>query len=80
MPSNSHPSNVKITCPDARGIRARLHLTQAEFAHLLGVSTRAVEAWEQGQRIPRGPAATLLRIADRELDVLARLNQIENII
>lgn len=35
-----------------RAIRLLLADTQAEFAARLGVSKRAVESWEGGQRIP----------------------------
>ena len=34
--------------------RARLSMTQAQFATMLGVSTRSVQDWEHGVRLP-GP-------------------------
>lgn len=37
---------------DLKVIRGRLGLTQAELAHLLGVSVRTVQACEQGWRHP----------------------------
>jgi putative transcriptional regulator len=45
-------------------IRARLKLSQAAFAALMGVSLRTVQDWEQGRRKPSGPAKSLLRIAE----------------
>jgi len=53
-------------------VRARLkaHLTQAQFAALLGVSRRTLEQWEQGRRHPSGAARTLLRIAQRHPELL----------
>jgi len=51
-------------------IRQRLQLTQDAFAALLGVSVKTLRNWEQGQRVPRGPALALLRIIDRHPDVL----------
>jgi len=35
-------------------LRARLGLTQAEFANLVGVSSTAVTFWEQGKSKPQG--------------------------
>lgn len=46
-------------------IRARLNLSQSEFASLMGVSVRTVQDWEQDRREPRGPAKSLLRIAEQ---------------
>jgi putative transcriptional regulator len=54
-------------------IRARLQLSQASFARLLGVSLRTVQDWEQGRRKPSGPAEALLRIADQHPEVFAEL-------
>lgn len=45
---------------DVADIRARLNLTQAEFAARFGFSLRAVQQWEQGVRRPEGPAKVLL--------------------
>lgn len=39
-----------------RAIRRQLTDTQAEFAARLGVSKRAVESWEYGDRIPSAKA------------------------
>lgn len=55
-------------------IRARLNLSQAAFAGLMGVSVRTVQDWEQGRRKPSGPAAALLRIADQRPDVFTDLS------
>jgi putative transcriptional regulator len=46
-------------------IRERLRLSQSAFASLMGVSVRTVQEWEQGRRIPRGPAQSLLRLAEQ---------------
>lgn len=54
-------------------IRARLKLSQHAFAGLLGVSVRTVQEWEQGRREPRGPAKSLLRIADQHPEVFLDL-------
>lgn len=59
--------------PDPRKIRDKMELTQKEFAELLDVSVRTLQNWEQGRRRPRGPARTLLKVADQEPDALRRV-------
>jgi putative transcriptional regulator len=54
-------------------IRAKLNLSQAAFAGLMGVSLRTVQDWEQGRRKPSGPAIALLRIADQKPNVFRQL-------
>ena len=49
----------------AKGVRARTKLTQAEFAHRIGVPIETVRNWEQGKRSPRGPARALLKVIDK---------------
>jgi putative transcriptional regulator len=53
--------------------RATVGLTQAEFANLLGVSTRTLQDWEQGRRQPTGAAKTLLRVAVTHPNVLREM-------
>ncbi|NMB53216.1 MAG: helix-turn-helix domain-containing protein [Leptolinea sp.] len=55
-------------------IRARLNLSQAAFAGLMGVSLRTVQDWEQGRRKPSGPAEALLRIAEQKPDVFLHIS------
>jgi len=55
-------------------IRARLNLSQAAFAGLMGVSLRTVQDWEQGRRKPSGPAEALLRIAEQKPEVFLDLS------
>lgn len=57
---------VKLSEPQsARQIRERLNLSQSAFASMMGVSVRTVQDWEQGRRTPKGPARSLLRIAEQ---------------
>ena len=53
------------TFPPVAETRARVGLSQAEFARLLGVSVRTLQEWEQGRRVPSGPARMLLAIAHK---------------
>lgn len=63
------------TIPSVATIRGKTGLSQSEFAKLIGVSVRTLQEWEQGRRVPSGPARTLLMMADRNpkalLDIAA---------
>lgn len=50
-------------------IRAKTGLSQSRFAHLIGVSKRTLENWEQGRRRPTGPARALLKIVSAAPEV-----------
>jgi len=49
-----------------RVIRERTSLSQSEFAHLIGVSVKTIQNWEQDRRRPTGPAAALLSIIEHD--------------
>lgn len=51
-------------------VRATLHASQAVFARYLNVSTKLVQAWEAGRRVPEGPALVLLHIAGEKPELL----------
>ena len=66
---------VKLVTPervDVRAIRAKLKLSQSEFAARFGFTPAAVRQWEQGRRNPHGPARVLLTIIDREPSAVSR--------
>jgi putative transcriptional regulator len=48
--------------PMVRDLRRRARLTQQEFAARLGVPVETIRNWEQGKRMPRGPARALLAV------------------
>ena len=48
---------------DIKTIRKHLHVSQAEFALMIGVSVDTLRNWEQGRRKPEGPARALLQVA-----------------
>jgi putative transcriptional regulator len=50
------------TAPTARDLRRRARLTQIKFAARLGVPVETIRNWEQGKRMPRGPARALLAV------------------
>ena len=61
-----------VEAAGVRAIRERTSLSQSEFAHLIGVSVKTLQNWEQDRRRPAGPAAALLRIIEREPAVAIR--------
>ncbi|MBK8233901.1 MAG: helix-turn-helix domain-containing protein [Candidatus Eisenbacteria bacterium] len=50
---------------DVVALRRFVGLTQVRFAQALGISVHTLRNWEQGRRLPDGPAIALLRIAAR---------------
>ena len=54
-----------VTLPPVAETRAKVGLSQSDFARLLGVSVRTLQEWEQGRRLPSGPARMLLAIAHK---------------
>ena len=50
--------------------RQKVGLSQKEFAEVMGVSVRTLQAWEQGVRKPSGSAVTLLKIASQQPQAL----------
>ena len=51
-------------------IRRKLNCSQAVFAMMLNISTKTVQAWEQGSREPSDAALKLLTIAKKHPEVL----------
>jgi putative transcriptional regulator len=52
-----------IEGPNIKCIRVGYRLSQTEFAALMGISVGTLRNWEQGRRIPEGPARVLLQVA-----------------
>lgn len=65
-------SAVPIECADVAAIRARLGMSQPAFAQTFSVSLSTVRKWEQGQRVPSGPARVLLRVMEEEPEAVRR--------
>ena len=53
-------------------IRKQAKLTQAQMAPLMGMSLSGYRKWEQGRRRVSGPAATLLRVIQKEPEAVKR--------
>jgi putative transcriptional regulator len=56
------PVAARTIDPAVRDLRQRAQLTQLEFAARLGVPVETIRNWEQGKRMPRGPARALLAV------------------
>ncbi|MGE8548421.1 helix-turn-helix domain-containing protein [Alcaligenes sp. Marseille-Q7550] len=54
-----HPRQV-----DVKALRAKLGMTQEQFAARFGFSTATLRHWERGDRTPRGPALVLLNVIE----------------
>jgi putative transcriptional regulator len=56
---------------DIKSIRSKLGKSQCEFALMIGVSTATLQNWEQGRRVPEGPAKALLKVAAERPEAVA---------
>jgi len=52
-----HPDVV-----DIKSVRKNIGMTQAEFANVFAIGLGTLRHWERGDRVPRGPAMTLLNV------------------
>ena len=53
------------TIVDVRAIRAKLGMTQEQFAGRFGFSVNTLRHWEQGKRQPEGPTRAYLIVIER---------------
>ncbi len=51
---------------DVKNIRARIGMSQSEFASAFGISVSTLRHWERGDRTPHGPALVLLNVVAKE--------------
>jgi len=60
------PPKRRFGAEDVRRIRRANHMSQAVLAAVLGIGKTTVQQWEQGLKIPSGPAQRLLDLIDRK--------------
>jgi putative transcriptional regulator len=66
------PSRVFHFKPaEVKRVRKRLGQSQTEFAMMIGVSVSTLRNWEQGRRVPEGPARALLKVASKNPEAVA---------
>ena len=58
------PPVKSYSAEDVRRIRHTAHVSQAVFAHILGVGPVTVQKWEQGTKKPGGASRRLLQLVD----------------
>ena len=51
---------------DVKNIRAKVGMSQNEFASAFGISVSTLRHWERGDRTPNGPALVLLNVVAKE--------------
>jgi len=51
---------------DVKNIRAKIGMSQNEFASAFGISVSTLRHWERGDRTPQGPALVLLNVIAKE--------------
>ena len=54
----------ELSAKDIKQIRQKTGLSQVAFASAIGVTKKAVEAWESGRNKPLGPARRLLLLVE----------------
>lgn len=62
----------KYNAEGVKKVRKSLHMTQAVFAGMIGVSQKTVEAWESGRNVPMGPASRVLDLLESDSSVAER--------
>ncbi len=66
------PPVKSYTADDVRRIRHAAKVSQAVFAHILGVGPTTVQKWEQGAKKPSGASRRLLQVVeDQGIAILA---------
>ena len=51
---------------DVKNIRAKVGMSQNQFASAFGISVSTLRHWERGDRRPTGPALVLLNVVAKE--------------
>ena len=67
--------SAPVSEKEVKAVRKMVHQTQAGFAGMIGVSTKLVQAWEQGWRKPEPSLSKVIRAIKEQpkiLELLAR--------
>lgn len=70
--TRAEASYLPPTPEDVRALRTRLRLSQSQFARRYGFTLDTVQQYEQGRRVPSGPASTLLRVIELDPEAVER--------
>jgi len=69
------PAASRVHIPaqiDTRAIRAKMRLSQVQFADRLGLSAAAVRDWEQGRRVSEAGSRAFLRVLSKDPEAVER--------
>lgn len=69
---------VEMTKDQIRAMRLKMHLSVALFASVFNVSSKTVEAWESGVNSPSGASLRLMRMIEKNPDILLETGVIED--
>lgn len=73
MSENVAVHRIAIHAVDVKALRARLGISQEDFAGRYGLDVATVRNWEQGRTKPEGPAAALLQLIESDPDKIVEL-------
>lgn len=62
----------EFTSIDVKDLRAKIGMSQNEFASAFGISVATLRHWERGDRTPQGPALVLLNVVAKEPQAVLR--------
>jgi putative transcriptional regulator len=72
--AEARPARLHIPAEiDARAVRAKLALSQADFAALFGFAANRIKDWEQGRSRPLGGVCAFLTIIARDPALVLQL-------
>ncbi len=57
---------------DIKAVRAKVGMSQVEFAATFGISLGTLRHWERGDRKPQGPALVLLNVLSKEPETVLK--------
>jgi len=66
-------TNVALHTPETvnvKAIREKTGMSQQTFCATFGISEGTLRHWEQGLRVPRGPARVLLKVVEHNPDAI----------
>ncbi len=68
----------EMTKKEIKALREDLSLSLSVFASVFNVSSKTVEAWESGTNVPSGAALRLMRMIEKNPDILFETGVLED--
>lgn len=73
METRNFAINDYVTSEEIKKLRKKLHLTQKEFAQLVGSSKPTIERWEREDTQIKGPIVLLVEMLNHDVDYVLSL-------